>query len=202
MGKTRIEIMTDNFPYEALTELLHVCYKEHLDAGRNYLAATQTVEDTKRRLEGRVCAVAYNEEGELVASIAGKRIKRDANSKKKWYEDADTLYIEQMAVRPDYRKTNLLVKLILHANKIDWVKKVDSWMTDTSAEADALVSAYLKMGFQIVDMVSWETTNYYSYVFRKPLNGKKYSDRYVKFRFFFHKLACQIKYTKEGKKRF
>ena len=202
MGKFRIEILDKDFPYEELTELLHASYKEHLDAGRKYMAAVQTVEDTERRLDGRLCAVAYNEENKLVACITGKVYLKGPNDKRKWYEDDNILHIEQMAVHPDYRDTNILTKMVIKSMKLDFVKSADSWMTDTSVEATNLVNAYVKMGFQIVDMVSWESTNYYSYVFRKPVKGKKYSDRYTKFRATLSILLCKIRYTKEGKRRF
>jgi ribosomal protein S18 acetylase RimI-like enzyme len=202
MGKIKIEVLEDNFPYEEITELLHASYREHLEAGRKYLAATQTVEDTKRRLDGRICIVCYDGEGKLVGTLAAKIIKKGPDSKRKWYEDDNYFYIEQMAVHPDYRDANIMSMMALRAMKNKEVRKADSWMSDTSMLATELVRSYVGLGFQIVDMVSWESTNYYSYVFRKAVSGKVYSDKYVKFRFFLSKLACQLRYTAEGKKRF
>ena len=80
----RIEILEDGFPYEEITELLHESYREHAEAGRNYLAARQTVEDTKRRLEGRLCVVAYNSDNRLVGTIACKRIQKGPDASRTW----------------------------------------------------------------------------------------------------------------------
>lgn len=201
MGKYKTEILYEDFPYEEITELLHKSYKEHLDAGRNYLAATQTIEDTRRRLEGRLCIVCYNNENKLVGTITVRLLNKEAGSRK-WYEDDSFLYIEQLAVDPDYRDENVLTMMCLKALKNKAIRDVESWMSDTSQLATNLVSSYVGMGFQIVDMVSWETTNYYSYVFRKPMNGKKYSTNYVKLRFLISKLICKITYTEDGKRRF
>ena len=86
--------------------------------------------------------------------------------------------------------------------KLDEVKECKSLQGDTSCEAKELVQSYVKIGAKIVDLVSWPTTNYYSYVFRKNLSGKEYSDAYCKFRFTISKLLCMARYTKDGKKRF
>ena len=202
MSKMRVEVLTENFPYEDITELLHASYKEHLDAGRNYLAATQTVEDTKRRLEGKMCALCYDENDRLVGSIAGKLVKKEPGAQRKWYEDDSFIYIDQMAVRPECRKDNILAIMTLKLMRNKLVRSVDSWMSDTSVKADGLVKAYVGLGFQIVDLVSWDTTNYYSYVFRKPINGKQYSEKFVKFKFFLAQLKCKLQFSEDGKKRF
>ncbi|WP_026524237.1 GNAT family N-acetyltransferase [Butyrivibrio sp. MB2005] len=202
MPKMRYEVKTEDFPYEEITKLLHESYKEHLEAGRNYLAATQTVEDTKRRLDGRIVGLCYNEDNKLVGTIAGKIINKHDGEPRKWYEDDHYLYVEQMAVHPDYRKTNVLAMMSITAMKDKSLREVDSWMSDTSSLATDLVESYVKMGFQIVDMVSWETTNYYSYVFRRPLKGRKFDQKYVNRKFFFSKLICKLRYTENGKKRF
>lgn len=202
MKKFRTEIFEKNFPCEELTELLHVSYKEHMEAGNLYLAATQTAEDTKRRLEGCVCAVAYNEDNKIIATMACKLIKKEAGEKRKWYEDDSAAYFEQMAVHPDYRKTKVALQLRCMLEELEWVKNADSIMIDTSELATNLVKGYTAMGFQIVDTVSWGTTNYYSFIFRKPVKGKRYDDKYVKMRFFFSDLACRLRYTKYGKRRF
>jgi hypothetical protein len=200
-GGFRIEVLEKDFPYEDITELLHESYREHAEAGRNYLAARQTVEDTKRRLEGHICAVAYDGNGKLVGTISGKKVVKAPGEKKKWYEDDKYIYIAQMAVHPDYRNTLLLSLMSLKFASIDWIKECGSWVSDTSTKAKELTDAYVKMGFQIVDLVSWQTTNYYSYVFRKPNKGRVFSDRYVKFRFALSSIRCRLLYREDGKPR-
>lgn len=202
MSDFRIEIIDKDYPYEEITQLLHAGYKEHLDAGRNYMAANQNVEKTKERLDGKTCVLAYNGENELVASIAGKIADKKNIKSRKWYEDDACLYIDQMAVRPDYRETNVLALMALKVMRLDMVRNVDSWMSDTAVTARELVDAYVNLGFQIVDVISWSSTNYYSYVFRKAVRGKVYKDSFVKRKLFWAGLRCRICFDRYGKKRF
>lgn len=202
MSKFRIEVIDKDFPYEEITKLYHSSYNEHQNEGRNYLAATQTVENTKRRLEGRNCVLAYDENGELVASICFKLVDKSGDNKRKWYEDEHFAYVDQLAVRPDYRHTNVMLVMVFKAMRLDITRNLDSWMCDTSVMAKELTNAYVNAGFQIVDVLSWETTNYYSYIFRKAVKGKKYPDSYVKKKLFWANIKCRIRYSKSGKRRF
>ncbi len=197
----RIEILQKDFPYEEISELLHESYREHLEAGRQYYAAVQTVEQTRARLEGSYCVVAYD--GDTMVGTMSFRIHRkDDASHRKWYEDDVYIYVGQLAVLPSYRNSKVLAMMCMKAGSLKEVRECQSAIADTSTEAHALIQGYLKMGFQIVDLVSWETTNYYSYVFRRNASGKVFSDAYCKFRFTISKMLCMIQYTKYGKKRF
>ncbi len=197
----RVEVLLKDFPCEEITELLHESYKEHLEAGRRYFAAIQTVEQTRERLEGTYCVVAYDGD-RLVGTLSFRIYHKEDVHNRKWYEDDTYLYIGQLAVLPSYRKSKALVLMAMKASTLEEVKECKSAFTDTSTEADALVESYLKLGFQIVDFISWETTNYYSYVFRREITGKKFSDAYCMLRFNISKMLCMIQYTKDGKKRF
>ena len=197
----RVEVLVKDYPYEEITELLHESYREHLEAGRHYLAAVQTVEQTKERLDGTYCIVAYDKD-KLVGTLSFRIYRNENNKRRKWYEDDVRIFIGQLAVLPAYRSSKVLILMAMKAYALPEVKEVESFITDTSTEAHHLVESYLKIGFQIVDLISWDTTNYYSYVFRKNNNGKEYSDAYCKFRFTIGKILCMIQYTKDGKKRF
>ncbi len=197
----RIEVLANNYPYEEITELLHESYREHLEAGRHYLAAVQTVEQTKERLDGSYCVVAYDND-RLVGTMSFRIQKNENHKRRKWYEDDVRIFVGQLAVLPSYRNSKAMVLMAMKASTLDDVKAAQSVITDTSTQAHNLVDSYLKMGFQIVDLISWETTNYYSYVFRKNMHGKEYSDAYCKSRFIIGKILCMMQYTKDGKKRF
>lgn len=201
MPKLRTEIYRDNFPLEEITELLHYSYKKHLDHDRKFLASRQTVEQTRQRLEGAVCVVAYD--GDKMVGTSSFRVYDKTNDKnRKWYEDDYFILAGQVGVHPDYRESNVFLLMNLKLSKTEEMKKCQSILIDTSVKATELVENYLKMGFQIVDLVSWPSTNYYSYFFRKPITGKKYSDKYCKFRFKISSILCKIKYNENGKKRF
>jgi hypothetical protein len=197
----RIEILEKDFPYEEITELLHESYKGHLEAGRNYLAAVQSVEQTKERLQGAYCVVAYDED-RLVGTMAFRICRKEPGARRKWYEDDVYVYGGQLAVLPSYRDTKVFALMALKASRLKEIREAKSSIADTSVEAHELVASYLKMGYQIVDLVSWETTNYYSYVFRKKMTGRAYSDAYCRFRFEISKLLCKLQYKKNGERRF
>ncbi len=202
MGKLTVKrVMDGNLPYEEITELLHASYKEHADHNRDYMAAKQSVEQTKKRFEGNYCVLVYDED-KLVGTIAYRAIENKDPKQRKWYEDDFFAFCSQAAIHPDYRKTNAFVMMVMHAYKTPGSEKCKSVIIDTSVEAKELVEGYVKCGFQIVDMVSWPTTGYYSYIFRSTMHGKKYSNRYCKFRFYISAFLCKLRYKKNGRKRF
>ena len=197
----RIEIFEKDYPCEEITELLHASYREHLEAGRQYYAAVQTVEQTRARLEGSYCAVAYD--GDTMVGTMSFRIHRKEDaSRRKWYEDDVYIYGGQLAVLPSYRNSKVVALMAMKVARLKEVREAKSSIADTSVDAHELVANYLKMGFQIVDMISWDTTNYYSYVFRRNQSGKEYSDAYCRFRFMISKILCMIQYKKNGERRF
>ena len=106
-----------------------------------------------------------------------------------------------MAVLPEYRKSMVMALMAMKLKQVEWVKNCDSAMGDTSEKSVYLAEAYEKLGFQIVDMVSWESTNYYSYVFRKANKGMVFSDRYARFRFTISRIKVKLLFTENGKPR-
>lgn len=201
MKKFKLEIFEKDYPYDEITNLLHLSYKDRLDNGEQFLAATQSVEITKSRLEGCSCLVAYNDDNEIIATVTYKTITKTPYESRKWYEDDNMVYIEQMAVHPYYRKSGVLLQLKKRMEDLECVKNADSLISDTSELALDLVKGYTAMGFQIVDVVSWGTTNYYSLVLRKAINGKRYDEKYVKRKVFFSNLRCRLVYNRHGEKR-
>lgn len=197
----RVEILDKDFPCEEITELLHESYKEHLEAGRKYYAAVQSVEQTRARLEGSYCVLAYDGD-KLVGTLSFRIHRKEDTSSRKWYEDDTYIYVGQLAVLPAYRNTKVLALMGLETSRLKEIRECKSAIADTAINAQALVQSYLKLGFQIVDLISWDTTNYYSYVFRRRISGKEFSDNYCKFRFAVSRLLCMIRYTQNGKKRF
>ena len=83
-----IRFKDDSVSWEQLTELLHAAYKTNADNGMNFAAASQTVEQTIKRIgDGRVL-LAFDSL-KLVGAITCK-IKKDGNS---WYKKGINGYI-------------------------------------------------------------------------------------------------------------
>lgn len=202
MGKlTATRVLDGNLPFEEITELLHASYKEHMDNNRDYLAAKQSVEQTKKRFEDNYCVLVYDDD-KLVGTMAYRPIENKDPKKRKWYEDDFFAFCSQAAIHPDYRQSKAFILMVKAALSTPRSESCESVIIDTSVEAEELVAAYVKAGFQIVDLVSWPSTHYYSYIFRYPLHGKKYSKRYCRFRYLISAFFCKIRYCANGKKRF
>ena len=199
MGKIKIYEEKGNIPYEEITKVLNLAYKELLDQSLSYAAATQTVEKTKARMKNGVCMIAEID-GKIVGTLTYHVHEKKENSK--WYIDGKYIVLTQLAVLPEYREHN--VYLCLASNflrKVRKDKEIACLIADTSVEAERLVKGYVSLGMQIVDYVSWPGTNYYSYVFCKTINGKKFQDEYCEKRLKIAKLKCKLQYKKNGQKR-
>lgn len=197
----KIQIVEDEkmIPFEEITQVLNESYKSLTLKNLNYKATTQSVEDTKQRIDGGLCTLAYYE-GKLVGTMTSHIVQ---NKKRKWYEDKKYISITQLAVLPEYRDKGVLIQLVLYFKR-NIIKKdtsIESLICDTAVNAKHLVEAYLGLGAQIVDYVSWSGTNYYSYVMRYAFTGKKYSDRFCKYKLCLAKFRCHLLYTKEGNRR-
>ncbi|MDD3139694.1 MAG: GNAT family N-acetyltransferase [Lachnospiraceae bacterium] len=204
MGKLEIYEYNqgEEIPYAEITNILNKSYHEYEDAGLDYAAATQDIETTKKRMENAHCIVVKDADV-IVGSLTYKIYIREEVQKRKWYEDNRIATIEQLAVLPEYRdsKAMLLMGIYMLRRLMKSPEHIESVIIDTSCEAKRLVRAYVGIGFQIVDLKSWETTNYYSYIFRGTLNGRKYSDRYCQLRFAISSFCVKMQYDKYGKKR-
>lgn len=181
------EATGDKIPYEELTILLHKAYKKHTDNNLDYAAAKQDIETTKNRIGNGSC-ILIRYKDKLVGTIT---FKEATNKSFRWYERGHNVYLSQMAVDPDYSDAKVYFRLMSYLNKKSKECSYDACIADTSEKATKLTKHYLKLGYQIVAYKSWSGTNYYSYIFRKPINnGKVYSDRFCKIMFTLSKICC------------
>lgn len=198
MNKFNVYEATEDIPYEELTEVLNTAYGELLEKNLNYAAARQNVEKTKERIKDGICIIVEKDKkivGTLTYHVYEKK------EKSKWYIDGKYIVVTQFAVLPEYRKDKVVFFLARRLMKdIAKDKEIACVIADTSVEANHLVKDYVNSGMQIVDYISWVGTNYYSYVFRKRINGVEFEDSYCEKKLKTAKWKCRLQYKKNGSK--
>jgi ribosomal protein S18 acetylase RimI-like enzyme len=181
--------MRDGDSWEALTDLLHAAYREHQLAGRNYIACTQTPETTRRRCQGGVTFLAFS----------GGRLAGTATLKESRRGRALVGQVLLVAVAPDCRSLGTGRKLLATVEKTAREKGCARLVCDTAETATALVKWYLRQGWRKVSLESNESTNYYSIVFEKPLDGRPRSP--VSWKYPLNRLLCKSLWRADGSLR-
>lgn len=157
-----IREMRESDSFEDLTDLLHAAYQEHLREGRNYRAATQSVEMTRRRCREGITLLAF-----LHGQLVGTATMAEKHGRRCVYGG-----LLQVAVSPDCRALGLGKILLARLEQLAREKGYAFLVCDTAASARKLVAWYLRQGWRKVSCKSHKSTNYYSIVFRKPLDGR------------------------------
>lgn len=151
---------------EELTALCHRAYRELLDSGLRYVAATQDVQTTRSRIEGAECTVGTLG-GSLVATVTLYPPGRGRGCA--WYERPDVACFFMLCVDPSLRRRGIAAALMdrVEARARDlWAREV---ACDTALDAAHLIAMYEARGYRQVERVSWDATNYDSVILSKAL---------------------------------
>ena len=175
--------------WDALTEFLHIAYREHAMAGRNYTACAQTVEETRRRCRGNVCLLAFA--GETLAgtvTLAGREKGGEPYG-----------YVMQVAVAPQFRKLGLGRQLLAKVEEIARGKGYAFLICDTASTATKLLAWYVRQGWVKTACRSHSSTNYYSTVLRKNLQGRP--GPFHRWVYLWNCVCCRLLWKKNGSLR-
>jgi GNAT superfamily N-acetyltransferase len=149
-----------------LTLLLNRAYQKLTTKGLRYLAATQNVATTQKRIEKGQCYVAiYN--NQLIGTIT--YYPKNKGDRHPWYKQAFVAKYGQFAVEPSFQHIGLGVKLIQLVEELaarDGFKEIT---IDTAASATELINFYLKRSYRFIDFATWKETNYTSVLLSKSL---------------------------------
>lgn len=198
MDEIKVYEVKENIPYEEITKVLNEAYEELLQKNLKYAATRQNTEKTRDRIKGGTCLIA-EKNGKIVGTVTYHI--REKRPGAKWYIDGKYVTFSQLGILPEYRKDNILIymgKYLMRTVFRD--KELSCVLLDTSEEAEHLVKQYVAFGMQIVDYISWRGTNYYSYVFRKEVNGKKFDDDFCKRKLKIAKIKCRLQFKVDGNK--
>ena len=151
------------FSYEELLKLIHESFQERLDQGLEFTCSAMTVEQFKVRMKDGVVFVAVDSSSQsLIGTLSchlfmGKSIHG---------------YIEYLAIRPDYKRQGVGTLLYNEIERFALDKKASYFESDTAVRAKSSVRWHIDLGFKIIGLNSYSSTNYYSYIFRKQLSSK------------------------------
>ncbi|MBI5267063.1 MAG: GNAT family N-acetyltransferase [candidate division Zixibacteria bacterium] len=150
--------------FEALTELLHRAYRALADQGLKYLATHQDVATTIQRV-GQGTAFVADYRGDLVGTITYRTPENTRIPQKIPIASAGSL--GQLAVEPQYQGSGLGRRLFMHAEQFARAQGIKALALDTAEPATHLIAWYERMGYQFVEHVQWDITNYRSVVLVK-----------------------------------
>lgn len=166
LGELVIRELSPNDSLEELTELLHQAYKGLADMGLSYVATYQDVATTKRRISQGVTFVAVWQ-GKMVGTIVFTRPEHTNIPRGKPIPGAGKL--NQLGVEPKLQKMGIGKRLFVHAEEYARAEGVSALVLDTAEPATHLIKWYERMGYQFVEYVQWDITNYRSVVLVKYL---------------------------------
>jgi GNAT superfamily N-acetyltransferase len=149
----------------ALTDLLHRAYAPLAAAGLRFLATHQDEKTTAERCAEGECWVA-----ELDGRVAGTIVWRAGKPGKcAWYGRPGVAVFGQFAVEPSLQKAGLGARLLDHVERRVRDAGFSELACDTAEGATDLIAYYTRRGFEPVDSVCWDVTNYRSVILSKPL---------------------------------
>ncbi|MBK9002197.1 MAG: GNAT family N-acetyltransferase [Myxococcales bacterium] len=149
-----------------LTELVHRAYAPLAARGLRFHASYQDESVTRERAGEGECYLALID-GRLIGTVTALPAGRESESA--WYRRSDTASMGQLAVDPGHQGRRIGAALMDRAEKraVEWGAQ---WIAiDTSEHATELIETYRRRGYEIVERVRWDVTNYQSVVLAKRL---------------------------------
>lgn len=150
---------------EELTELLHLAYAGHAQAGRMFFACHQNVDDTRRRISRGECWLALRDN-----KITGTVTLTPAHRFPDGYPAPPGAgMFQQLAILPNLRGRGLGNALLeLAENRLRELGSPAAAL-DTSSLATDLIQWYERRGYARAGTWKWSVTNYESVVLGKVL---------------------------------
>lgn len=151
-------LLDTNISYEQLADFFHVAFKERLDQGLQFTCSYMTADQFESKMKGGYVFVALDQDSEELLGTITLHVKSDKNG-------AVYGYIEYLAVSPKVKHSGIATQLA-HAWKALLKEKNAKYvLSDTACDATSSVKWHLKNGFQIYELESYRSTNYWSYIF-------------------------------------
>lgn len=152
-----------NVSYQQLTDLLHAAFEERLEQGLNFTCSTMSAEQFEAKMKDGYVFVALNKETNELLGTVTIHVGTDKSGNVFGYH-------EYLAVSPKVKHLGVGTKLALAWDALLKEKKAKYVLSDTACGATSSVNWHLKNGFQIYELESYRSTNYWSYVFIKYLD--------------------------------
>lgn len=165
--------------YQQLVDLLHAAFEERLEQGLHFTCSTMTAEQFEDKMYGGTVFVAMDTDNNSLLGTVSIHIKNDAKGRIYGYH-------EYLAVSPQAKHSGVGTTLAQSWNAYLLKQNAKYVMSDTACGATSSVNWHLKNGFQIYELESYRSTNYWSYVFIKYLdNSIRKSNVQIKIHFLY-----------------
>ena len=183
-----------NVTYDQIVTLMHAAFKERVLQGLKYTCSYMDVNTYIENSRGGVILVAMN--ADELCGTAMLHINTDKGGAKYGY-------IENLAISPKVKRMGVGSLLLKEVLKIVAENKGDYLLSDTAVDADSAVKFHKKNGFKIVGLHSYQSTNYYSYLFRLQLQPSRvWSNGFcVKFIFLLSYIKTKMEFKPNGKRK-
>ena len=149
-----------------LTTLLRAAYADLGALGFRYVATYQDESVTRRRLE-RGFPLVVELAGRLIGTVTLYPPRPDAHPA--WYRRPDVYYFGQFGVLPEFKGQGIGCRLMQEVERRARERGAGHLALDTAEGAAHLIAWYERCGFQFVEHVQWQVTNYRSVVMSKAL---------------------------------
>lgn len=161
--------------YKQILDLIHQSFVERIQQGLLFTCSTLTEEEFINKTKDGLVFVAMDKDTNDLIGTVTVHIRK--NKRNITYG-----YHEYLAVSPIAKRNGVGTKLLAKVMAIVMDTNGEYIESDTAVLAESSVNWHLKNGFKIVGLQSFQTTNYYSYIFRKQLapSWKWNNDIYLK----------------------
>lgn len=184
-----------NFSLDDVLLLIKESFKERLAQGLNFTCSRISIEEFRRQLVDGKVLVAKNDSNELVGTCSLHIYTDD--------ENFQYGYIEYVAVHPNCKRQG--IGSLLLDECLDYLrnKGCSYVLSDTALAAKSSIKWHRRNGFVKIELKSYNSTDYYSILFRKSIVPcKKWDNRfYSTFKYLKSCVSKRLYYRKDGKKR-
>jgi len=149
-----------------ITNLLHMAYRPLADQGLRYLASYQDDEETLKRL-GKGKSFLLLQTGEIVGTIS--LVPPVSGTDCELLNRSDVIVLTQFAIFPTLQKSGMGSKLLKYVEEYAAQNGYRHIVCDTAENAADLIAYYSKRGYNFIDFVKWNHTNYRSVILAKEL---------------------------------
>ncbi|HEY2476344.1 MAG TPA: GNAT family N-acetyltransferase [Candidatus Cybelea sp.] len=154
--------------FEELTRLLYAAYRRLGEMGLNFVATTQDIQTTRRRIAAATACWVARKDGRLAGTLCyygGSPSKQHPA----WYEPFDVGYFAQFAVEPSLQGSGIGTLLLAAAQTRAIAEGKTEFACDTAEPARHLIAYYARNGFRIVGRHQWPHAVYASVIVSKRL---------------------------------
>ena len=157
-----IKIKGDETTWDELANLLHESFQERLMQGLHFSCSYLTAGQLERMSAKDIVLLAIDNDNDELAGTVSLNVSSKRNGSM-W------AYHYNLAIKPTYKNCGIASKLFERFQEIAQLKGCEFITSNTAEGATSSVKWHLKNGFEKVGLCSWDSTNYYSILFRKQL---------------------------------